>query len=655
MTSLRLLKFWIETRLSMVGWQSVVAQYYGFLALGRLRGAEDHAAQACATGHTRRIIQAGSCFCRYERLSMNPILLFAAASLLALLACAKADPVVAVVDTTETFRAKPAVDGSRIAWDYSTLRKIAPLPGNAGGYNGYARLIQCFDKSLFCVYESAGNIEAVTSTDGGQSWGGRVRIAASEPGIAMTVPEILELADHSLLVSYNPRPMASNTANQFGIRTIKSYDGGLTWKDARLVYEAGNTFGNGCWEPAAIQLPSGEIHLYFSNEGIYTASDEQNISLVRSIDGGMTWTTTPEIVSFRTGRRDGMPVPILLKGKNEIAFSIEDNFQTTFKPYIIRNALSDNWKSGPVAGNSPNRNYALSEVIADPMYVGAPYLRQLPGGETILSCQSTEGRVSNDIGVSRMMVYVGNDAAQNFSRGSEPFAIKADKSGLWNALSVLSDNTVIALTTTNSYADSSTEVWMIKGYVIPDQTASTRAVTVDGDLNNDGWPATLPVFVGAKGPAQLRGSFAYTDDFLFVGATVNDKTVVANSPSPLDDDGIWVALDATNKSAEALTRTIYDIHAASDGRLLVREGSKGSWVAYDGSTDGIRKVTKKRADGYDVEVAIPWKLLGGKPASGVRIGYNIGLVNNNMSGTYSEGISGNRDIAPYTWSRLVLK
>ncbi|MBO0939516.1 hypothetical protein J2I47_23400 [Fibrella sp. HMF5335] len=586
---------------------------------------------------------------------MNRTLILCVASLLTLLACSKADPVIAVVDTTETFRAKPAVDGSRIAWDYSTLRKIAPVSGGVVGYNGYARLIQRFDKSLICVYEANGTIEAVSSTDGGQSWGGRVVVARAEPGVAMTVPDILELADHSLLVSYNPRPKANNGANRFGIRTIKSYDGGLTWKDARLVYEAGNTFENGCWEPAAIQLPSGEIGLYFSNEGIYTTSDEQNISLMRSTDGGLTWTTTPEIVSFRAGRRDGMPVPVLLKDKGEVAFSIEDNFQTTFKPYIIRNALADNWKSGPVSGNGTNRNYALSEVIADPIYAGAPYLRQLTGGETILSCQSTEGRVSNDIGVSRMLVYVGDTEARNFSRGSEPFTIKANKSGLWNSLSVLTDNTVIALTTTNSYADTSTEVWMIKGYVIPDQTAPVRTVAVDGDLSNDNWPATLPVFVGGKGPAQLRGGFAYSDEFLFVGATVNDKTMVANSPSPLDDDGIWVALDATNKSAEALTRSIFAVHVTSDGRLLVQEGSKGSWVAYDGTTDGIRKATKKRADGYDVEMAIPWKLLGGKPASGVRIGYTLGLTNDDASTTYTESISGNRDLAPYTWSRLVLK
>ena len=565
-------------------------------------------------------------------------------------------PVPIPASVPETVYTKPPVDGSRIAWDYTTLRKIAPLSGGTAGYNGYARLIERPDKSLLCVYEASGSIEVVSSTDGGRTWAGRVVVAAKEPGLNMSVPEILELSDKSLLVSYNPRPTANNNGNRFGIRTIKSGDGGATWANMRVLYEAGAIFDDGCWEPAAIQLPSGEVQLYFSNEGIYTTSGEQNISLLRSADGGLTWTKTPEIVSFRAGRRDGMPVPILLNG-GEIAFSIEDNAQMTFKPYIIRNALADNWKSGPVGGGSPNRNYALSTPLADAVYGGAPYLRQLPLGETVLGFQSTEIRATNDIGVSRMMVYLGSRDARNFDRPSEPFDIRSDKSGLWNSLAALSDNSVIALTTTNSYAGNSTETWMIRGYVIPEQTAQVRTVTVDGDFAADGWPGTLPVFVGHKTETQVRGGFAYNDEFLFVGATVTDANVYTDSATPLDDDGVFVSLDATNKSADVPTQSIVNITISADGRLLVREGSNGAWMAYTGATDGIKKAVKKRAGGYDVEVAIPWKLLGGKPALNTRIGYNLGLINDTNGGPadYTESIDSNRNAVPYTWSKLTLR
>ena len=264
------------------------------------------------------------------------------------------------------------LQGIRIAWDYTSIQRLAPQSGRSVGYCGYPRMIQLHDKSLLCVYEvSGGNIESIKSFDNGSAWSAPVVIATRHNGINMAVPEILELNDQSLLVSYNPRPQPIDATKHFGIRTKKSYDGGLTWTDERLLYEAGSKFEDGCWEPSQIQLPSGEIQLFFSNEGIYPNSNEQNISIFRSMDNGLTWTTQPRIVSFRAGKRDGMPIPVLLKGKNEILFSIEDNGAGQFKPSIIRTGNADNWNT-IVDGESPHRNSALAEPLADTVYAGAP-------------------------------------------------------------------------------------------------------------------------------------------------------------------------------------------------------------------------------------------------------------------------------------------
>jgi hypothetical protein len=168
-------------------------------------------------------------------------------------------------------------------------------------------------------------------------------VAEKQDGINMAVPDKLELNDGSILVCYNPRPFDIHPSRKFGIRSKKSYDGGNTWEDERLLYEAGHEFENGCWEPSAVQLPDGEIQLFFADEGPYTHSSEQNISLLRSHDNGMSWTTTPEIVSFRAGSRDGMPVPILLKNKRETAIAIEDNGFQNFKPYIIKSLADFRW------------------------------------------------------------------------------------------------------------------------------------------------------------------------------------------------------------------------------------------------------------------------------------------------------------------------
>lgn len=349
--------------------------------------------------------------------------------------------------------------GGGIVWDYSTLKKIS---GNssASSYAGYARMIQRFDQSLLCIYESDGNILVSRSSDLGAKWSAPIAVALKADGINMSVPDILELKDHSLLACYNGRPYEISPSRKFSILTKRSTDGGMTWTDGKVLYEAGYQFENGCWEPSAIQLPSGEIQLFFANEGDYPNSAEQNISLLRSEDKGLSWTKKPEIVSFSKNNRDGMPVPLLLNDGKTIVYAIEDNSSGNFKPSIIRNSLQENWAQ-TVDAASKNRNYALAEKIGKDIYAGAPYLRQLKTGETILSYQGTEGRV-NKMDFADMKVAIGTQMATDFDRKSTPFIIPDDKSCLWNSLCILNDDTIIALTSTNAYSSKS-EVWMIKG------------------------------------------------------------------------------------------------------------------------------------------------------------------------------------------------
>lgn len=355
-----------------------------------------------------------------------------------------------------------------IVWDQASLKQVAPLNGNSNA--NYARMIQLGNGSLLCVYESGGGVECTTSNDEGKTWLAPTVIARPLPGIAMAVPDILELNDHSLLASYNPRPHKINgswdTTKRFGICTKKSYDGGKTWRDERLIYQVGSQFENGCWEPSQIQLPSGEVQVYFSDEGVYTHSNEQNISVFRSRDNGLTWTKQPEIASFSAGHRDGMPVPIILKGKKEILFSIEDNTGGQFKPSIIRNTFGQNWKK-TVGTHDAERSYALTPKLPDTVYAGAPYLRQLHSGQTILSYQSTQNRASN-WELACMQVAVGDSRGENFVQTATPFNIPLNKHGLWNSLCVLKDDTIIALTSTDAYSGH-TSIWMIKGCLVNDK------------------------------------------------------------------------------------------------------------------------------------------------------------------------------------------
>src|SRR6185312_14490038 len=211
------------------------------------------------------------------------------------------------------------------------------------------------------------------------------------------------------------------------------------------------TSETGCWEPAQIQLPSGEIDLYFSNEQPYPRTSEQEISVLRSFDDGATWSAAAR-ASFRPGHRDGMPVPLSLHDGSGVVLSIEDNgLAGAFKPAIV-----------PPAGG--NRWAALETQLGAKVYAGAPYLRQFPSGETVLSLQSADGRRSQGtLDHSRMAVYIGDSTAHGFTSVSIPFPVPADANGLWNSLFIRNAATVTAISTTT--LNRVYGLWSIDGYL----------------------------------------------------------------------------------------------------------------------------------------------------------------------------------------------
>ena len=552
------------------------------------------------------------------------------------------DPVI------ENIESKPSIDGIRINWDFSSLTKIST--------GVYSRVIQLNDNSLIAVYETAGNIAVKKSTDLGVTWSPQILVFNQKNGINMATPDILQLDDSSILVCYNPRPQGNNTdtTKKYAIKTIKSYDGGLTWADDRLLFEASHNFEDGCWEPSALQLPNGEIQLFFSNEASYTTSNEQNISLLRSVDKGLTWSSTPQIVSFRIGKRDGMPKPMLLNNNEDIIFSIEDNFTENFKPYTIRNSVSQNWYE-IIDGYSNKRDYALLEAIDDNIYAGAPYLAQLSTGETILSYQGTEGRIENNLENSEMKVTIGDNKAYGFTKKTIPFNVLSNSSALWNSISVLNDDTLIAVTSSNGLSNTNkTEVWMIKGHVVPEINATNTTITVDGNENESLWDTTFPIFIGHKSNTRLRANVFYDNENLYIVSKTTDANIVSQVANTEDNDGIIIYIDPTDRSLVAPGKEIFKIFLSSGNMISLYEGDNRIWKKADKSTFEIICETKINTSGYVQEMAIPWELLGGKPSLNTRIGFNIELSEKGNS-SYVDGISNNINNQSYTWSTLKLK
>ncbi len=355
--------------------------------------------------------------------------------------------------------ALPAVAaGGEIEWDPATLVLIAP-----GGT--YGRIVRLKNGRLLAGYSRRGVVEVRPSADDGRTWGGPVKVAGFPAGAA-TNAELLPLADGRVMAMWNERDRADPRRN--GIAVAFSRDGGKTWTGRRRL------FTGKCWEPAAVEGPTPvaparpRIDLYFANEQPYPATNEQEISVLRSTDGGRTW-VGPTAATFRRGHRDGMPVPARL-ADGSVWLAIEDDgLAPRFRPAVIDLTPPKGQATLPtplpVAGDDPRRRPALPAPLPPAAYAGAPYLAALPAGGAALSFQLAD---TGDERAVRMAVALGTPAA-GFGPLTFPFGTTATAQS-WNSLFVKNARTLTAVTGTTLRGRPG--LWAIDGHLPPSPAAA---------------------------------------------------------------------------------------------------------------------------------------------------------------------------------------
>ena len=529
---------------------------------------------------------------------------------------------------------------SRIFWDTAS-RSIIFQSG------GYARVIQLKDHRLMAVAENNG-INIAFSNNMGRTWTSLIKITNNPNKISECTPDLIQLKDGTIIVAYNPRPSEPYTEDRkFGIRCKISTDNGVNWSNEIFVNDASHLFADGCWEPSLLELPSGEVQIYFADEGSYTDSGEQQISMCRSFDSGKTWGSAQK-VAFRSNARDGMPSAILLHDQNTIALAFEDSGWSgigDFIPTIGTCPLSINWSNYWIDATNQKRWKAIDYTYCPKALGGAPYLRVLPWGETMLSHQSAYGT-----GKSQMWVYVGDDKARNFKAMSSPFSLGRNDYALWNSLAVVDTGIVIAVSAINDRTE------MIKGYPVRQLEAPYGHPVIDGkQTGGEGYlkPNATQMILGRQQGTRFTSDFAYDEDSLYFTSRVSDTT--PNSSHGSYSDGISLFLDLNYASDEYPVNGMRRFFFCRNKKYQTWHGdnTKLKWIRNELS--GVHMEVKTTNNHYIIEAAIPWNAIGIAPTNGKLMRANVMLQDyRNDSSFVTEMLPDAKRDASWSWMDFTL-
>ena len=326
-------------------------------------------------------------------------------------------------------------------------------------------------------------------------------------GLVLSNGDILAVASCRANSGYRDLP------EDAGIELRRSTDNGVTWSEPVKIYQGVN------WEPFLLELPTGELHCYFtdsSRTGLEGHGTDTGTAMVVSTDGGKTWkpdfSSSPYYVLRMRWEKNGivgynhqMPSVVRLNDNKGLAAAVETNNSG----YHISLCYSDKdkWEylaadqEGPVDSN----NCVFSGM--------GPYLGQLPSGETVLSYESS----------SKYTLKIGDATARNFGSAYQPFS-----GGYWGSFCIIDSHTLVG---TNIKAKEG-PVQMAQFVLNHRIDAVKRKVMVDG--NNKEWANTdHALFVGSKSQAQGTLRCSYDDDNIYFLLEVLDRNLLASDYASL--------------------------------------------------------------------------------------------------------------------------
>ncbi|MDY3784079.1 MAG: sialidase family protein [Candidatus Cryptobacteroides sp.] len=574
----------------------------------------------------------------------------------------------------------------RIAWDYFSRQEMAITPVCNASYKVepnlyYPRAKHLQDGSILLTFENdhfGWDIYCRRSFDGGKTWTDATLLRHSHPAestvgkdIKVFVnPDFIQLRSGRILLAwqwryhngYNDLP---NTNRNCGVELCYSDDSGASWSKPVEVYRGR------CWEPAFLELPSGEIHMYITDsQEIRDRGSYACTSILRSFDGGKTWqgkemalNTDVEPISrtIWNGRgMDGMPTAVLLQDGKTIVVPLEtwsgrDVYDIS--PVIVRS--SNNWAvDGASIREKGGPEYPAKKQVNKDLKAFGPYSCLLPSGEMVIL---TNGRYKSENGV---FVLIGDRDGDNFSYVTNAFP---NSGGYWGSIDALNGNELLATCTVRSnsgpmpaagdgtvgqISGSRGKILLVKGWLnrsrrIPAGPLKLRNLS---EFSREGlW------MLGKNHPSTVYADFGYDRDCFSFASYVFDENLASYSPE--NSDAAQILLSRGKKGTYKITvnaKGDYTVYKEENSawKLLCWEYGKAE-VELDGT---LNDDTPDRA--YSALLSLNWKLLGGRPSKGESLRVHLRHYYKDgpkvKSGLYVEDTEGEDSDNPEEWLEVKL-
>lgn len=519
----------------------------------------------------------------------------------------------------------------RISWDRSTFTEMTSVNVENAGFTEenlyYPRIKRLSDGALLMSFENdhfGWDVYVRRSDDGGKTWSDATLLVKSGPAVSTVGedtkvyvnPDFIELADGRILLAYQWRYKLGyndlpNTNVNCGIEIMLSEDGGRTFSDPVEIYRGR------CWEPAMLQLPSGEIQMFItsSQELIDNMSAPQTV-VIRSMDGGKTWQGKEccgiddnEVIARTVDSRstyDGMPSGVWLDDGNGIAVPMEvwhGKYVVDQTPVVVKTDPQTNWHRDLAAiRKEGGPAWPDKKQVNKDFYGYGPYSTKLGTGEMVIL---SNGQYK---GVQGVWTFIGDRKADNFTHATSPF------DGYWGSIDYVGNSKVIATGTVKYATEAGTrgKVRVETGRLNYSKELKKGDVKMQSvrefDRENSGcW------FLGHAFDSQVYADFGYDDTCFVLVSYLYDSKITALTVENSDAPEILLArLGGPQYKAVVNANGDYAVYVEDNFSWKKTGEGKTSDVEVAGSVNDDSDVDL----GYAVKLRIPWSLIGGKPSAG---------------------------------------